>query len=294
MAYSQKISGIYIITNLTTGKHYVGRSVNCYERFSKHKSVLRKGVHDNKHIQSAWNLYGGDDFIFEVLEESEPIFLPSLENYWCNLLNSHNRNYGYNTEPTSPYGKIASSKETIEKIRKSNTGKKVSDETKEKLRQINKGKKCSQSAIEKLKNHSRNMAVDAYTENGDFIKTFKSIREASRSLNIGVRNIRKCISGQVQITLKHIFKYNGDILSKEEIEYRNTNQFKNKKVSITGFYLDGSKIGDFDSFYQASKITNLDPTKISLCCRGVQKRVKNTYWQFNNLSTPIANPTPLS
>ena len=109
-----------------------------------------------------------------------------------------------------------------------------------------------------------------------------------------MRNIRKCISGKVQITLKHIFKYNGDILSKEEIEYRNTNQFKNKKVSITGFYLDGSKIGDFDSFYQASKITNLDPTKISLCCRGVQKRVKNTYWQFNNLSTPIANPTPLS
>jgi len=141
MAYSQKISGIYIITNKTSGKHYIGRSVHCYERFSKHKSVLRNGTHDNKHLQSAWNLYGEIDFIFEVLEESDPIYLPSLENYWCNLLNTHNREYGYNVEPTSPYGKISNSLETIEKIRKSNTGKKVSNETKEKLRQINLGKK---------------------------------------------------------------------------------------------------------------------------------------------------------
>ena len=105
---------------------------------------------------------------------------------------------------------------------------------------------------------------------------------------------RKCISGKVQITLNHIFKYSGDILSKEEIEYSTKNQFKNKKVSIIGFYLNGEKIGEFDSYYQASNITNLDPYKISLCCRGLQKRVKNTYWQFNNLSTPIANPTPIS
>jgi len=138
------------------------------------------------------------------------------------------------------------------------------------------------------------MKVDAYTELGEFIGTFKSIREASRFLNIGVKNIRKCISGQIQITLNHIFKYNGDILSKEEIEYRTVNQFKNKKIAIVGFYLNGEKIGEFDSFYRAYKFTGLDPTKISLCCRGLQKRVKNTYWQFNNLSTPIAKPTPTS
>jgi predicted GIY-YIG superfamily endonuclease len=34
------------------------------------------------------------------------------------------------------------------------------------------------------------------------------------------------------------------------------------------------------SFYQAGKFTKLDPYKISLCCKGKQKRVKNTIWKY--------------
>ena len=49
------------------------------------------------------------------------------------------------------------------------------------------------------------------------------------------------------------------------------------KVKVLGYYLDGIKIGEFTYFIVAIKFTNLDPYKISLCCRGLQKRVKNTY-----------------
>lgn len=229
-----KISGIYMIKNKTSTKYYIGRSVNCNERFSKHKSLLRNGNHINNHLQNAWNLYGEDDFIFEIIDESENDKLPYLEDYWCRLLKTHNREYGYNIEPTNPCGKTCISLETIEKIRKANIGKKVSEETRNKIRISNLGKKLSISTIEKLKDNKKNIKIDAYNENGDFIKTFKSIREASRVLTIGVKNIRKCIYGQIQVTASHIFKLlssiksikNGNNSSLIDCDSNNLNNFK--------------------------------------------------------------------
>ena len=166
----RKISGIYLITNIVNNKHYVGRSNDCSTRISKHKSSLNKKKHHNIHLQNAWNKYGASNFMFEVLEEYDAELLPSFENWWSNMLNSHNRLYGYNVEPTSPNGKIKLSIETIEKIRKSNTGKIVSQETKSKLRILNKGKKATLETILKLKNNKKNQKLDVYNNSGEFIK----------------------------------------------------------------------------------------------------------------------------
>jgi len=277
MAYKIKIPGIYIITCLANNKHYIGRSVNCKERLSKHRSQLREGNHPNIHMQNSWNKYNGG-FSFDIIDEYLIESLPSMENWWCNMLNTHDRKFGFNIEPTSPYGKIRSSKETIERIRISNTGKKASDETKKKLREINLGNKPSEETILKLQNSKKCMKVDFYDKNGKFLKTFKSIREAERETNINTKSIRLCISGEFNIVKSHIFKNHGDNLSQEEINIRNINSHDSMKIKVAGFYLDGTKIGEFNSYYEAAKLTNLDPYKISLCCRGLQKRVKNTYW----------------
>lgn len=277
MAYKNKISGIYIITCLSSNKHYIGRSVNCKERLSKHKSQLRECKHPNIHIQNSWNKYNGN-FSFDIIDDYLIEYLPSMENWWCNILNTHDKNFGFNIEPTSPYGKIRCSIETIEKIRLSNTGKKVSEETRKKLRTINLGNKLSEETILKLKNSKRCIEVDFYDKNGKFLKTFKSIREAERETNTKAKSIRLCISGEFNIVKSHIFKNHGDYLSKEEINTRNIKSHDSMKLKVVGFYLDGTKIGEFNSYYEAAKLNNLDPYKISLCCRGLQKRVKNTYW----------------
>ena len=125
-----KICGIYLITNIITNKHYVGMSINCYSRFSKHKSLLNKNKHSNPHLQESWNKYGEHNFIFSIIDECEKELMASLENYWCNLLWTHNRELGYNILSTSPHGKVGMAKETIDKIRLANTGKHCSDETK--------------------------------------------------------------------------------------------------------------------------------------------------------------------
>ena len=277
MSYKIKIPGIYIITCLSNNKHYIGRSVNCKERLSKHKSLLKEGRHPNIHMQSSFNKYDGN-FSYEIIDDYLVESLPSMENWWCNMLNTHDRKFGFNIEPTSPYGKIRSSKETIERIRVSNTGKKVSDETKKKLREINLGNKASEETVLKLQKNKRCMKVDFYEKSGKFLQTFKSIREAERETNTNAKSIRLCISGEFNIVKSHIFKNHGEYLSKEEIYERNSKSHDSMKVKVLGYYLDGIKIGEFTSYYEAGKFTNLDPYKISLCCRGLQKRVKNTYW----------------
>jgi group I intron endonuclease len=283
MSYLNKISGIYIIESIIDSKYYIGRSSNCYERFSKHKSHLRGNKHINSHLQNAWNKYGEYNFTFDVIEENNNIdLLPSLENWWCNMLDTHNRNYGYNIDPTSPFGKLKSSIETIEKIKLSNTGKHPSLETKEKLRLINIGKKLSKETKEKLKNSNKNICIDCYDRNGNFISTYKSLREASRQTKMDVKTIRGSLSCEYNLVKNLIFKYHGEILHDDEIKNRNKNSLSASKVSVVGYKLSGELIGIFDSFYQASKFTGLDPHKISLCCKGKQKRVKDTIWIYFN------------
>jgi len=148
--------GIYTIMCLINGKIYVGRSVNWEKRLKGHKFILNKNQHLNQHLQSAWNKYGEENFTFELLEEYEERFLSSMEHWWCNMLNTHNRKYGYNIEPTSPFGMIHLSEETKEKLSKALKGRKGTflgrkhnEESKKKMSDVKKGKKVSSELIEK-------------------------------------------------------------------------------------------------------------------------------------------------
>lgn len=60
---------IYKIRNIVNQKFYVGSTINTKERFRTHRNRLRKGKHHAKHLQAAWNKYGEECFIFEIVEE---------------------------------------------------------------------------------------------------------------------------------------------------------------------------------------------------------------------------------
>lgn len=60
-------AGAYQIQNTVSGKVYIGSSKNIEGRFRQHKTKLRSGKHQNKHLQSAWLKYGEQAFTFEVL-----------------------------------------------------------------------------------------------------------------------------------------------------------------------------------------------------------------------------------
>lgn len=60
---------IYRITNMANGKYYIGSAESFARREWQHKYDLRKGMHKNPRLQAAWNKYGADMFVFEVIEE---------------------------------------------------------------------------------------------------------------------------------------------------------------------------------------------------------------------------------
>lgn len=64
----KKASGVYKITCLKNGKIYIGSSRNISSRISGHKYTLKHNTHHNYYLQADYNLYGLDNFKFEVLE----------------------------------------------------------------------------------------------------------------------------------------------------------------------------------------------------------------------------------
>lgn len=60
---------IYRITNMANNKFYIGSALSFERRLWQHKYDLKRGVHKNPRLQAAWNKYGEEMFVFEVLEE---------------------------------------------------------------------------------------------------------------------------------------------------------------------------------------------------------------------------------
>lgn len=113
----EKICGVYKITNKGNGKVYIGSSIDIKQRWAGHKSSLRRKVHENQYLQNAWNKYGEDNFIFEIIEKCSKDHINSREQHWIDIYNASNRSDGYNILPTAY----------------SNLGYKPSNETREKM-----------------------------------------------------------------------------------------------------------------------------------------------------------------
>jgi len=65
---SLKGGGIYLIRNTQNGNFYIGSAVCFSNRWAVHRRALRKGDSGCRRLQNAWNLYGEQAFVFEVLE----------------------------------------------------------------------------------------------------------------------------------------------------------------------------------------------------------------------------------
>lgn len=87
---------IYKIRNVVNGKFYVGSTKDTRERFRTHRTRLRKNTHHSKHLQAAWNKYGEDCFVFEVVEQVADVGgLQAAEDVW--LAEHVGKDYCYNT-----------------------------------------------------------------------------------------------------------------------------------------------------------------------------------------------------
>jgi group I intron endonuclease len=80
----EKIIGVYRISNILSGRYYIGYSTNINRRFTNHRSKLKQNCHDNIFLQRAYNLDGEDKFQYDIIhicdteEEAKEIELQYL------------------------------------------------------------------------------------------------------------------------------------------------------------------------------------------------------------------------
>ena len=77
--------GIYKIENTKNNKIYIGSSINIEKRFYKHLWMLKKGIHDNNHLQNSFNEYGENYFSFSILELCSEPDLVKRENFYIRV-----------------------------------------------------------------------------------------------------------------------------------------------------------------------------------------------------------------
>ena len=124
--------GIYKIHHVASGRTYVGSSGCVEKRWARHKSDLRHQRHSSQKLQRAWDKYGADAFVLEVLEECEIADLRVREQHWMDLLESYKT--GFNCTRKA----LEHSEEVRARLSQSKLGKTASTEIRRKMSESHK------------------------------------------------------------------------------------------------------------------------------------------------------------
>lgn len=166
---TQRQFGIYLIRCLINNKIYIGSTKQSFRaRFSNHRKFLKNGKLSNKLLQSDYNLYGKDNFQFEIIE-----ICKSIEDIET-LENSH-------VLKLKPEYNIL---KTIFNRSKTNLNKKFTEEHKLKLKE--KSKLFKHSDLDKVKIQNQKNATKIKLTNilTNEVKIFDTCLSASKFLNI--------------------------------------------------------------------------------------------------------------
>lgn len=90
------MKGIYLIKNKINNKLYIGKSMNLLKRKREHLNKLRNNKHENSKLQNAFNKYGEENFLFEILIKDESLSeneLYDLERIYTYLFDTKDRGY---------------------------------------------------------------------------------------------------------------------------------------------------------------------------------------------------------
>ena len=254
-------SGIYQIRNKVDGKVYIGSAVLLPKRWREHKSDLRNNKHHSIKLQRAYNKYGEESFVFEILELVEDkAQLINREQYYIDKCDAVKTGYNINKTAGSRLG-MKHSEKTKALFKKQR--KNISEETRQKLSDVGKKRKLTEETRNKLKEIHTDMGnVEVICI--ELNLTFDSVKDAAAYFNKSSTAVSACCRGKQKTLCGYHLKYKS----------RETNKSKYHSVIC----LETNKI--YKSVREAADSINRDEAAIGRCCKHLMDTAGGYHWRY--------------
>lgn len=288
---------IYLITNTVNGKIYVGQTKrNIESRWKEHRRISPAKIakFGATPLFRAIKKYGVDAFTIEQLEECDNALLDEREIYWIDKLNA--RTIGYNIakggtqsrdcEPVVQFSLEGKFIRTFNSIYEasSETGLKIGgiycacdgwnvQHTGYQWRYLKDAEKLGMT-LPPCKPPNKSTQVHQYTLDGDYIASFPSISEASKSFGEhGGGGVRLACMGKM-------LESHGYRWSFEKVD-KLPEMGKNKTLRPVAKLDDNGKIIEiYDSMTDAAIKNNVSLCAISAVCKGRNKTSAGYGWKY--------------
>lgn len=241
-------SGVYTLTCIVNKKVYVGCTTDLKQRESAHFSELKCNKHNIKDLQDDYNKYGKGAFKYEILIKCKKRFLRSEENYWCNMLDSHNPLHGYNIANTNPNGKGLPLKSSIEK-----------------------------SSLKRC------VPVMMLSAEGEFIKRFNSCKDAAIELKTNSSSISAVARGVRSHCKGYVFIYE----DKYDVSKNYSIKILRYKRNILMYDEDMKLIKEFESTEEAAKYVQGSQVSLWRTLNNKRKTYKKYIWKYGNKTSGL-------
>lgn len=263
----EKIVGIYKITNKVNGKSYVGQSIDIHKRWENHRTDLKHNRSSSPILQSAWNKYGKENFVFEILEVCDKSELNDKEMSYIKKFNSFKNGYNCSIGGEGSTGRIVSQKER----------EAMSIRSKLQFQDPKQREYLSRVMKQRIENDPNLFKTHYVCLNT--METFYGTKAGSILYNIGECTIRDSANGKVEYcTNKN--KIRMSFMKYEDFLNCSNNELK--KRFTTALYKKGSDKNKkkvrcintdeiFDYSKEACEKYNANRSNLNSCCNGKRR-----------------------
>lgn len=285
---------VYVHINKINGKIYIGQTKQTLEQRSSNGNAYK----GSRHFWNAIKKYGWNNFEHVVLIENLSLEMANIiEEYLIKKYDSTNDKIGYNlwfggnnrevndeTREIQRKKKIGYNpwkiwdEETIENIKRKNSIAKMGEKN------PMYGKQLSDKA--KRLRKERRLHVLQYDLEGNFIREWDSLEDASVEYDIAKANISKSCNEPTSICRGFLWRYKkGEVIPKHiksykemmlELDNVRSAQFR----PVYQYSLDGCYITSYEDFHEAEERTGIKSYGINICCRGDLISYMGYRWSF--------------